>query len=417
MVSGKYTIWLKGSLVKSIEELEQWNGRFSPSWYLTARALKEYLRNYVSDASVLDSGAAKTLEGLRRILLLKREDRSHSSIFVSSVNLKDERHIDGSSATEAIEATGGRLEPNQAVIVNTIDGVEPGHSIALELKDIRDLARKLSTVDPLTFGLLQYRGVTKKENEDGTLLQCRFLFRIPAGLSQPSSLRTLLCSSSTPPLNERVQLAKLLARSIMFVHTFNLVHKNIRQENTLVFKSNFLELGRPFLIGFEEFRSLDGPTIAERNTSWETSLYRHPSRQGLKVFHRYAMQHDIYSLGVCLLEIGLWNSFVVSLPYNDASRTTVYEPSENLPISQILQTRNQTRKARQIKDVLYQLAKEQLPAKVGKKYTDVELTCLMAWEDKDGSLGSKDEFRDEDGILIGVRYSEKIIFQLEEISV
>jgi len=42
-------------------------------------------------------------------------------------------------------------------------------------------------------------------------------------------------------------------------------------------------------------------------------LYRHPERQGppdSMAEAKYNIGHDIYRLGVCLLEIGLWQSFV-----------------------------------------------------------------------------------------------------------
>lgn len=42
--------------------------------------------------------------------------------------------------------------------------------------------------------------------------------------------------------------------------------------------------------------------------SWLKDIYRHPYRQGLQPQERYNIGHDIYSLGVCLLEIGLWES-------------------------------------------------------------------------------------------------------------
>lgn len=43
---------------------------------------------------------------------------------------------------------------------------------------------------------------------------------------------------------------------------------------------------------------------------WQDNLYRHPERQGKNPEESYTMHHDVYSLGVCLLEIGLWTSFV-----------------------------------------------------------------------------------------------------------
>jgi hypothetical protein len=47
---------------------------------------------------------------------------------------------------------------------------------------------------------------------------------------------------------------------------------------------------------------------------WDRNVYRHPLRQGHDLTEKYRMQHDIYSLNVCLLEIGLWESFVEYVP-------------------------------------------------------------------------------------------------------
>ncbi|CAG8970828.1 hypothetical protein HYALB_00001616 [Hymenoscyphus albidus] len=52
----------------------------------------------------------------------------------------------------------------------------------------------------------------------------------------------------------------------------------------------------------------------------ERNLYRHPSRQGAIPADEFIMQHDIYNLGVCLLEIGLWESFV-TYDSNDSNAT------------------------------------------------------------------------------------------------
>jgi hypothetical protein len=42
----------------------------------------------------------------------------------------------------------------------------------------------------------------------------------------------------------------------------------------------------------------------------EDCIYQHPDRWGADTEYRFSMLHDIYSLGVVLLEIGLWKPFV-----------------------------------------------------------------------------------------------------------
>src|SRR5262249_28307091 len=104
-----------------------------------------------------------------------------------------------------------------------------------------------------------------------------------------------------------------LARSVSGVHTYRFVHKNIRPETviTLRGRNSDSRLGIPFLLGFDSFRHEQGRTLQSSDCAWEKDLYRHPQRQGHDLKEYYVMQHDIYSLGVCLLEIGLWRSFIL----------------------------------------------------------------------------------------------------------
>ncbi|KAF5631162.1 ankyrin repeat domain protein [Fusarium tjaetaba] len=62
------------------------------------------------------------------------------------------------------------------------------------------------------------------------------------------------------------------------------------------------------LVGFQLFRYADAPTNTSK-TKKRSLVYQHPTRTGSKSV-KFVMQHDIYSLGVCLLEIGLWRSLV-----------------------------------------------------------------------------------------------------------
>ncbi|KKZ68346.1 hypothetical protein EMCG_05966 [[Emmonsia] crescens] len=69
-------------------------------------------------------------------------------------------------------------------------------------------------------------------------------------------------------------------------------------------------MSEPYLVGFEQLRPSSGHSTLFADTVGHRNPCRHPNRQGLRPQEYYKMQH-IYSLGVCLLEIGLWTSFVV----------------------------------------------------------------------------------------------------------
>ena len=137
---------------------------------------------------------------------------------------------------------------------------------------------------------------------------------------------------------------------------------------------------------------------------WEKNLYRHPRRQGLYPEEQYTMRHDIYSVGVCLLEIGLWSSFV-----NYSEDQTSVTPGPELPISELVTAKDRRKGAIEVKATLVEMARSRLPGLMGKMYTDVVVSCLTCLDKNNEGFGDETEFEDEDGILVGVRYIEKVI--------
>jgi hypothetical protein len=121
------------------------------------------------------------------------------------------------------------------VLIDTMIS-NPAANVNSTTKEVRNLARILAEVDPSTFGLLKCQGVIKmaKLNTLHPLFDFKFI-KIPAKLSNPQSLRAVLLSETHYPLDERMNLAKKLASSVLFVHTVQFVHKNIRPETIIVF--------------------------------------------------------------------------------------------------------------------------------------------------------------------------------------
>jgi hypothetical protein len=162
------------------------------------------------------------------------------------------------------------------------------------------------------------------------------------------------------------------------------------------------------------------------------------------------MQHDIYSLGVLLLELGLWQSFITypnppsssptsSSSSSDTKQAELDDPTTLIPppfITQHASEKDIRKRATAIKAHLISLATEMLPARMGRKYADIVLLCLRCLDSRppfglpvEGEGGEDDkgsycstgrEFEDvfdEDGIVVGVRYIEKILLKMQEISV
>jgi serine/threonine protein kinase len=207
----------------------------------------------------------------------------------------------------------------------------------------------------------------------------------------------------TDSLTDRFNLANELARAVSCVHTFGFVHKNIRPETILLLTNVESCTESAFLIGFDSFRMASGKTLRKGEIAWERCLYQHPNRIGNSASEDYIMQHDIYSLGVCLLEIGLWEPLVT---YKD----------ENMPLS-----RNGTsppalrasflekgKDSYIFKDQLLSLARGELRRRMGTQYSEVVVTCLTCLDPENGDFGDEAEFQDEEGIEVGVRYIEKV---------
>jgi hypothetical protein len=112
------------------------------------------------------------------------------------------------------------------------------------------------------------------------------------------------------------------------------------------------------------------------------------------------MQHDIYSLGVCLLEIGIWESFV---EYEDDTAAPTPTKSLNIAFGDAEFSRPFF-----MKEHLVALAKEFLPRSIGERYEQIVVNCLTCLDEDNADFGNQNEFDDIDGVLLGVRYIEKV---------
>jgi serine/threonine protein kinase len=242
------------------------------------------------------------------------------------------------------------------------------------------------------------------------------VYDTPASSAVPASLRGLLLDRGLDvSLSSIVRIAKGLIRSVSFIHTSTFVHKNIRPENVLVFPSDDASVGMSFLVGFNQFRHAQQQTSLLGDPAWHRNLYRHPERQGTNVLNRYVMQHDIYSLGVCLLEIGLWQSFVHYPGLNPNALPCAPVSSEIQISDQDFEAAHLSARLR-IKEQLEGLATRKLPSRIGDVYTEVVLACLRCLDPGNRVFGDKNE-NDKNGTIIGVRFIELILARINSISI
>ncbi|KAF4634224.1 hypothetical protein G7Y89_g3897 [Cudoniella acicularis] len=402
----KYAVSVKSSLKSVQDDLKQWSDVFDFSWYLLIRLSSKSIDQEIQKMAPISTGESEplsTLKGLRDAIssnLHNPPETQKKTVFLPDT------FFDGKNTV--LEYSCSEIWPSADE--STFYIVDNPSSLPT-LSDICKLAKILQRVEPLGFGILSCKGVVKTPLNTDLPRGNRFVFSIPKPLLNPQSLRSLMLSSTeTQALDDRFSLAKQLAKAVMFVHSSGFVHKNIRPETILIFQSSTeLTENEPlspsikphstphaFLTGFENFRLAEGITLYRGDAAWDKNLYRHPSRQGVQPEVLYSMQHDIYSLGVCLLEIGLGTSFVTYTQSQSDSEASL-EPQPGLIISTAI---NST-----IKDT----RKKSLQPK-----TLLLVTCLTCLDKTENAFGDEDEFLDENGVLVGVRFIEKGNFSLTE---
>lgn len=399
----KYLL-LKPYLDEAIQKLAKWQQLYDTSWYLIMRvaspAIDVQLTQEQASKATGETGPLKTATQIRAAL--KGDSPRSVHVFLPSAGLKDALtlSIPLSSARHVRKAGTSKW-----LIIDSIFCLQ-GTNVNNMAHELRRLATKLLCADPPTFNILRCRGLIKITQQD-RVTAFDMVFETPTA-DRPRTLRSCLLSHAPHNLTERFELAKQVARSVNYVHTLDFVHKNVRPENFVGFGGNELEtsfngncngLGSFFLLGFGQVRKADGNTFLQADEAWEKNIYRHPDRQGLYPDEIYCMQHDIYSLGVCLLEIGLWQSFV---EYGDDGVAVSPTPALGLTLEEV-----KLKSPRSLKGHLVSLAKDFLAPKMGMIYAEIVLNCLTCLDEDNDNFGDEKASEKENSISIGVKFIEK----------
>lgn len=402
----KYAL-IKEKLDSSITDLEGWQRVFDPSWYLILRSsnnkplmekIETTIATSVSSSNTETTAISKLLRAVPQKLL--GSPKAHIFLPENGFATIDRRVIVGSTAAIGLRSS----HTNRAYILETFDSPVTTRSDVV-VRGVRDVASRLTAMEPQTFGLLRCKGVVRHKSAGSAVASSfTYVFHIPEGCSDPASLRQRLVERRSHSLSERFRIATEMAKAISFIHVLGFVHKNVRPDTILLCpRHDDQTLGPAYLIGFEKIRSADGHTFRIGEASWQKEMYQHPSRQGLVPEEAFVMQHDIYSLGVCLLELGLWESFITS------TGDSHDQPCESLVSALNSQEGNApVWDGRKLKEQLVRLAQTELAPKMGTRYTDVVLTCLTCLDPGNMDFGDEEEFHDEDGIIVGVRFIEKV---------
>jgi len=436
-------LYSKSSLEKSVQEFENWYRRWDPSWFLIARLALPDIDAEIRQHRLGNDDAVplKIMAGIRDANRASKDTSSRPLGFLlDNVTFYLPKKVDLSTATVC-----ARSDSHTLAILDSVE-YRAGTSEVDISDDVQTLARVMSNLDPATCNLLRCEGVKRNTDEAGRLRGFSLAFQMPpprpylskAGMRSRSdnyrstmvrdytgncsvtcadnvqmnirSLRhSLLCPTPVVSLSFRLAIAKSMARAVIFLHSASFVHKNIRPETVLTTES-----GSSYLVGFQRFRATASHTYMLGDALWHENVYRHPTRQGVAPEEAYMMLHDVYSLGVCLLEIGIWSSFV---QYTLGSKGEASIVPGLLEIAAVPQMRDERKRAFELKRVLTELATSKLPGCMGDRYTSLVTSCLSCL-DKPGKFMDGNATSDElgDGIDLGARYVQGILSEIEDIS-
>lgn len=295
----------------------------------------------------------------------------------------------------------------------------------------KDLARTLQTVESSGDGLLELAGFQVISSQSRLASgRFQFVFYYPEKHVNPRSLRDILLDPLNQPRpaiprNYRFILPRRLAETVYQVHRQNLVHKCIRPESILLFErapGNTPELkypkqiGAPYLVDWQHLRrTVEASKRDVSGHDWTMAMYQHPERQappGSVAEYKYNIGHDIYSLGVCFLEIGLWESFI-------APNSNGQPGLSQLLANAKAQWKSKNPGWQQMKDsqieqqTFITLAKDVLAYEMGLSYSNLVVKCLLCIEKGFGNILKFVDSRSTDWDEQGVLFIQEIRKELE----
>lgn len=295
--------------------------------------------------------------------------------------------------------------------------------------NVYSTARMLKGAVPQLMNILQSPGIRVHIESTSRPKQLELIYTIPQAIvgrnrSPPRSLRDLLSTSAARyqdddkgdlliPLNHRIRLANRIATAVLYVHSGYFVHKRIKPESIIIFdndaSSTFpVSIGQPFLTGFIHSRLDTGATNLEGDHAPEDCIYQHPERWGIRAEHKYSMLHDVYSLGVVLLEIGLWKTFV-KWDRGSLKRNVSWKGIEDLCTVAKMKEEGTPK---ELQKRLIDKARKLLPSRMGQRYTDVVMACLS------GSINDGIELDDQDAeARVGLAFIKTVMSRLEKLYV
>jgi serine/threonine protein kinase len=276
-----------------------------------------------------DAGALVEKPDSLGILELDRKIRMLASL--KSMTLLAEQHTTSNTKGRNFDASLiTQLKPFGNHHLGTFTQSGSSHKVLIEWRDyarvggnkqvdqelfkrLENITNLLSTDKPDDFRSLPCRGFYHDPNRPGFGMVFDLPPRASINEGDCRELQKLIKltwrnASEQPALEDKFKLAHRLANALLNFHWVGWLHKNLTSSNVAFFREASTPLSalarEPYIIGFNHSRPNDPFAFTAGASESNDGGYHHPEyrRDGA----RYRPEYDYYSLGIVLLEIGLW---------------------------------------------------------------------------------------------------------------
>lgn len=368
-----------GEDLKSAEHaLYEWVDRLQKCLVLLPNPTKDQLLTYVGESSSLVGTAMAHQKMEETILKFQKLGHPGSKVLVEKLRLQEGfgNHFKPWSGGQLIAMNSKtylvewkRLPASDASNKAMRDEAE---------EEIGKLVSVLSAIDAAK--MFSMRATKYFVSQAEPTVPFGIVYELPARFDAPVQLSQLLSMTDDGgnrilkhSLDQRFELARQIASAILFIHSIGWVHKGVqtsniwianRQSSTFTYPSY---LGTAFLAGFDYTRREAGRSTGDETVSggWHRQLYQHPERtqedsEG-QTGTDFVPEHDIYALGVILIEIGRWKPLHTYKHLFE--HVSALERKKNLEVMT-----------------------EGLKITMGKRYVDIALRCLRVLDGRHASV-------------------------------
>ncbi|KAF4436051.1 hypothetical protein FACUT_6742 [Fusarium acutatum] len=326
-----------------------------------------------------------------------RTDTMHQrELLRSHRGIKNEKKLDNTNEYSTKRSLANFKARNINITPVMIEWICVPSSLSAEIKEasqnqIHDLALLLhSEKKPQEFRTLECIAMVDMPVAEEEDAQYGLVFKLEEGQQVYTLLELLSRENFTPKsLTERLKLVKLLSKTLLFLHLGSWLHKGIRSDNVLFLSNDIssVDLGAAYIGGFDYSRLFRETRLTQNvGDNRFQNLYRHPDHQGHPVHQNgestdrppFSYKADLYSLGVVLVEIGLWS-----------------------PIIKLLDVRGSQGEDKSVRETILDMIPE-VRMRMGDAFADAALACLRS-EFQTGEAGQPESVQEAFYLSVSLR--------------